>query len=103
MAGSSSGEVGKNGVGALKGSDAGTLFDAYADPSSRETMGVEGLMRLCEDSGIAFDGVQPLILAWQLNQEEFGVVTRESWVAYLEEMRYVRTTLTPHLACNADD
>lgn len=87
IAESSSGDVRTNGAGVLNGGDAGKLFDTYADPSSPNMMGVEGLMRLCEDSGIAFDGAQPLLLAWQLGQEEFGIMTRENWVAYLEEMR----------------
>ena len=82
--------AGANGASTVvKAGDAGSLFDAYADANDPETIGVEGLKRLCGDTGIPFDGVQPLLLAWQLKQEEFGVITRENWVTYLEEMRCV--------------
>ncbi|EEB97177.1 hypothetical protein MPER_03555, partial [Moniliophthora perniciosa FA553] len=57
-----------------------TLFNKYADASEPEVIGPAGLEILCKDADISMEGVQPMILAWQIYAKEMGRFTRDEWV-----------------------
>ncbi|KAI3610803.1 dcn1-like protein 4 [Moniliophthora roreri] len=57
-----------------------TLFNKYADASEPDVIGPEGLETLCKDADISMEGVQPMILAWQMHAKEMGKFTKDEWV-----------------------
>ncbi|THH09991.1 hypothetical protein EW145_g1630 [Phellinidium pouzarii] len=60
------------------------LFDAYADPKELDTMGADGLVRLCADANIPMEGTRPLLLAWQLDAKELATFSKEEWTKGLD-------------------
>lgn len=70
-----------------QGADA--LFDQYADEDTPESIGPEGLERLCADGEIPLEGALPLILAWQLGSIEMGQFTRTEWGNGMSALQYV--------------
>lgn len=64
------------------------LFNAYAEAADPDTIGAEGLQRLCAEANIPMDGAQPLLLSWQLDANEFGSFKREEWTKNLDELQY---------------
>ena len=65
------------------------LFNVYADADRPNTIGAEGLEKLCADAEVPMDGAQPLLLAWQLDAKEMGSFTREEWSRGMEKLKSV--------------
>lgn len=56
------------------------LFDAYKEADA-ETMGPEGVERLCSDMAVDPSDVSLLVLAWTMGAARMGYLTREEWAA----------------------
>ncbi|KAL2920272.1 hypothetical protein HK105_200343 [Polyrhizophydium stewartii] len=57
-------------------------FDKYQDKSEEHptpTIGPEGLEQMCSDVGIPIDGLEILIVAWQMEAKRMGFFTLEEW------------------------
>lgn len=69
------------------------LFSVYADADEPDTIGPEGLERLCVDADVAMEGAGPLVLAWLLGTREMGNVRKEEWVKGMESLQCVHRHL----------
>jgi hypothetical protein len=85
---------GVKGVFARKGSAASAvpkfadqLWDKYKDPKDAESMGPEGVERLCADIGYDPADVHVLVFAWQLEASRMGYFTRSEWSSGLAKLR----------------
>ncbi|KAK7055007.1 hypothetical protein VNI00_003470 [Paramarasmius palmivorus] len=56
-----------------------TLFGKYADASEPDVIGPEGFEALCKDASISMEGVQPLMMAWQMGAKEMAKFTKDEW------------------------
>jgi hypothetical protein len=65
------------------------LFDTYADTDEPDSIGPEGLERLCGDAGVSLEGALPLVLAWQLGASEMGTFKRGEWMSGMEALQSV--------------
>ncbi|KNE58941.1 hypothetical protein, variant [Allomyces macrogynus ATCC 38327] len=54
-------------------------FDSYADPDDPETIGPDGIERLCNDLGMDPASFPILVLAFTLNAAELGTFTATEW------------------------
>ena len=70
-------------------SRAAVLFNTYADADDSSVIGAEGFERLCEDAELPLEGVEPLLLAWQLGTSEMARITRAEWDKGTAELQYV--------------
>lgn len=65
------------------------LFNTYTEKDDETVIATEGFEKLCTDANIPFDGVLPLILAWQMEAKEMGRITKDEWVKGTSSLRYV--------------
>lgn len=56
-------------------SKATAFFDRYKDAES-DSIGTEGMLRLCDDLCVDPESMTMLILAWQLGAKQMGVFSR---------------------------
>jgi hypothetical protein len=56
------------------------FFDAYKDESG-ELVGVDGVIKLCEDLGVGEEDVVMLVIAWLLKAAKMAEFTKEEWVS----------------------
>ncbi|KNE71576.1 hypothetical protein AMAG_16138 [Allomyces macrogynus ATCC 38327] len=54
-------------------------FDSYADPDEPETIGPDGIERLCNDLGMDPASFPILVLAFTLNAADLGTFTASEW------------------------
>eukprot|EP01104_Vermistella_antarctica_P017537 TRINITY_DN6225_c0_g2_i1.p1 TRINITY_DN6225_c0_g2~~TRINITY_DN6225_c0_g2_i1.p1 ORF type:complete len:284 (+),score=69.72 TRINITY_DN6225_c0_g2_i1:346-1197(+) len=60
------------------------FFDSYADETDKDTIGPDGIIRLCQDLDIVPEDVLVLVLAYHLKATENGFFTRSEFVVNLE-------------------
>jgi hypothetical protein len=65
------------------------LFDSYANKDDPDMIGAEGFERLFTEAHIPLDGAMPLLLAWQLGEEEMAQITKEKWMKGMAELQCV--------------
>lgn len=63
------------------------LFHKYAETDDSNVIGPTGFETLCNDAGIAMDGVVPLLLSWQLEATEMGRITKNEWENFTSELQ----------------
>ncbi|KAJ3373211.1 Scaffold-type E3 ligase [Allomyces arbusculus] len=77
-------------------------FDSYADPDDPETIGPDGIERLCNDLGMDPASFPILVLAFTLNAAELGTFTATEWtVAMTKHQLHTTAQLKAFLNHNA--
>jgi len=69
-----------------KGNEVEGMFESYKE-SYIDSIGPEGIMRLCADMGIEPTDVRLLVLAWQVRAAEQGYLTRSEWMQGMQSLR----------------
>ena len=79
------------------------LFASYADEDDPSVIGPEGFERLCADAGISLEGVQPLILAWQLKASEMGKIRQDEWTVGMSALQISSLPVLGHALRDLED
>ncbi|KAK9852593.1 hypothetical protein WJX84_002616 [Apatococcus fuscideae] len=68
------------------GNKVDAMFQSYQDPSG-DTIGPEGIERLCQDLGLDPSDRKVLILAWKLGAQRMGYFSRDEFCSGCREMK----------------
>ncbi|VDC07822.1 unnamed protein product [Peniophora sp. CBMAI 1063] len=63
------------------------LFAAYADADDAGVIDPDGLANLCTAGQISMEGAMPLLLSWQLGEDEMMKLTKDKWVKATAELQ----------------
>jgi len=64
-----------------------SFFKSYASNTDPETIGCEGIEKLCEDLGVKPDDIVILALSWKLRANIMGEYTIDEWLHGMGELK----------------